>query len=660
MRAAFQHLLIILLLSFWGAGSVDAQINVQRILMMGRNALYYEDYVLSIQRFNMVIGAKPHLPEPYFLRALAKFYLEDHAGAEADCSQAISRNPYSNNYYELRALCRIHLQRYAEAESDYRKVLDIDPNSSDAWHNMVLCQVRQDSFLRADSCLDVMLRRWPKKSSNYTMKAQVQLSLRDTLRAEEWADRALDVNAFDANALSLKSMLLLQQSHYQSAEEMLDRAIVQSPRNADLYINRALARYNRDNLRGAMADYDAALEINQGSFAAHYNRGLLRAQVGDDNRAIEDFNFVIEQQPDNFMALYNRALLLSNVGNYRGAMQDLTDILQEYPEFWDGYMLRAQLRRRVGDVYGAERDEFKVMKARIEGVPHKSKKRKTRKQEDKDLNNYDRLVETENTPTEQYASEYRGKVQDHSSALQPMPPYLLTYYPKVNALSRYLPYMPDVEKLNSAHALFSKLHISLSETTAEEQQINALFNDLKQLNEQPSARSSVEQLLRCAIDNYHVRDFESALYDIGQLLQLRPDYALAIMLRAQIGYAALMAQHPELSKSESVPLSPSTEVRLELNKCISDLNEVVHLNKENAYAHYNLGSIHILLHDFDLAEKEYTRTLEIDPSIPEAYYNRGVVRILMGRLPEAMSDLSQAGEYGLYSAYNLIKKYSAK
>ena len=36
---------------------------------MGRNALYYEDYVLAIQRFNMVINAKPWLGEPYFYRA---------------------------------------------------------------------------------------------------------------------------------------------------------------------------------------------------------------------------------------------------------------------------------------------------------------------------------------------------------------------------------------------------------------------------------------------------------------------------------------------------------------------------------------------------------------------------------------------------------------
>ena len=38
-----------------------AQFNTDRLLMVGQSALYYEDYVLSIQYFNQVISAKPYL-----------------------------------------------------------------------------------------------------------------------------------------------------------------------------------------------------------------------------------------------------------------------------------------------------------------------------------------------------------------------------------------------------------------------------------------------------------------------------------------------------------------------------------------------------------------------------------------------------------------------
>ena len=59
-----------------------AQFNTDRLVMIGRSALYYEDYVLSIQYFNQAISQKPWLYEPWFFRGVAKYYLDDFRGAE--------------------------------------------------------------------------------------------------------------------------------------------------------------------------------------------------------------------------------------------------------------------------------------------------------------------------------------------------------------------------------------------------------------------------------------------------------------------------------------------------------------------------------------------------------------------------------------------------
>ena len=72
MKRLAYIILFILNCQFPIVNSAFAQINTDRVMLMGRNALYYEDYVLSIQRFNMVISAKPFLSEPYFFRGLAK------------------------------------------------------------------------------------------------------------------------------------------------------------------------------------------------------------------------------------------------------------------------------------------------------------------------------------------------------------------------------------------------------------------------------------------------------------------------------------------------------------------------------------------------------------------------------------------------------------
>ncbi|MBQ1933213.1 MAG: hypothetical protein II360_06950, partial [Muribaculaceae bacterium] len=85
---------IIISIAFLCSLNTSAQINTDQVMRIGRNALYFEDYMLSIQYFNQVIQAKPYLAQPYFYRAIAKLSLEDYLGAEEDASTAIEHNPF--------------------------------------------------------------------------------------------------------------------------------------------------------------------------------------------------------------------------------------------------------------------------------------------------------------------------------------------------------------------------------------------------------------------------------------------------------------------------------------------------------------------------------------------------------------------------------------
>ena len=103
----------ILLVSF----TVSAQVNTDRVMMIGKNALYFEDYVLSIQYFNQVITAKPYLADPYYFRAVAKFMLDDFQGAEEDATDCLVRNPYYTAAYQLRGAARQNREKYEEIGS---------------------------------------------------------------------------------------------------------------------------------------------------------------------------------------------------------------------------------------------------------------------------------------------------------------------------------------------------------------------------------------------------------------------------------------------------------------------------------------------------------------------------------------------------------------
>ena len=421
---------VVLVLSFlWGGELIcHAQINTDRMMNIGRNALAYDDYVLSISYFNLVINYKPHLYEPYFYRGVAKFYLDDYSGAALDCTQAIQRNPYFPNTYELRGLAYINMNRFPDAIRDYRTVTDMLPENRSLWHNLALCYIETDSLDQADSITDIIIRRWAKQADGYTLKAQVFLQKNDTAAAETYIDKAIEADKYNIGAHTAKANILMSHEQYNEAIQHFDESLRLNPKQANTLINRALCHYHLNHYRDAMADYDRALDLEPKNFIGHYNRGLLRANVGEDNLAIEDFNFILSIDPDDMMATFNRATLLENIGDYRGAIRDYTTVINEFTKFLYGYERRAAARRMIGDNAGANRDEEHVLKEQIAhrygySTPTSRQKNKTRKKSQINLDDYQKLVEEDTQEQEpQYESEYRGRVQNQEQEAKLMLP----------------------------------------------------------------------------------------------------------------------------------------------------------------------------------------------------------------------------------------------
>ena len=207
-----------------------AQYNTNRLLSSGQSALYYEDYVLSIQYFNQVLSAKPYLYEPWFYRGLAKFYLDDYSGAESDVSQAITLNPYIYNMYELRGLCRIRQNNYSGAIADYDRSIGINTQNKSAWYNRALCRMENKDYDRAQLELDTVVNRWQSFAGAYSLKAQVYLLQGDTLKADTWLNKSLDVDPYDADAWTSRAMIGISRQRWADADKYLSRAIHLKPK----------------------------------------------------------------------------------------------------------------------------------------------------------------------------------------------------------------------------------------------------------------------------------------------------------------------------------------------------------------------------------------------------------------------------------------------
>jgi tetratricopeptide (TPR) repeat protein len=639
---------------FFSLQGAFAQFNTDRLITIGRSALYYEDYVLSIQYFNQAISAKPYLYEPWFFRGVAKYYLDDFAGAEGDCTQAIQRNPYVTNSYELRGLCRIRLSKFEEAAADYTKALKYDPENQGLWHNRVLCYIRGKDYDRALGQLDTMVARWPKNSDGYSMQAEVYMQLKDTTKAIEALDKSLEIDPYDGHTWAARSIISLSRSEWEESERYLDKAIHLLPKNGGNYINRALARYNQNNLRGAMADYDTALDLEPNNFLGHYNRGLLRAQVGDDNRGIEDFDFVLKLEPDNMLALFNRGLLRDQTGDLKGAIEDYSKVIDEYPNFWTGLHYRAGCYRRLGMTRQAELDEFRILKAQMDkrygGKQPRMKNTPMRKRSDEDMEKYNQLVVADDQEMENdYKNDYRGRVQNHKVEATYLPMYELALEQVKSDVNAYIAYDEAVEAFNSRSS--RPLYIVSKLSTPDEQRtktyfdyIDTLSTTIGDVNKLGSVNSAL--MLR-AVACAALQNFEGAIDDLSTCLQMDSLSTLALWQRA-------VCQ----SKLNDFQASQGTDIDMKTANVLLDLSAAIRLSPHCAYLYYNRGNIHVRRKNYNDAIADYTQAIALDARLAEAYYNRGLALIDSGKTEEGIADLSKAGELGLYTAYSLIKRFA--
>lgn len=640
--------------------TASAQYNVDRLIMSGRVAIYYEDYVLGMRYLNQVIALKPYLYEPWQLRAIAKFNLDDYAGAEYDASKALELNPYIPLLYDLRGISRIRQSDFQGAIADYDHAVRLEPANQNYWYNRAVCRMEMKDYGRAHTELDSIVKRWSKFASPYLLKAEVYLQEKDTTKAALWIDKSLEVDRYNAEAWRVRAAIALSKSQWESADTFYSKAIHLKPKKADNYVNRAVARLRQNNLRGAMEDYDLALDLEPNNFLAHYNRGLLRLQVGDDNRAIEDFDYVLSLEPDNMMALFNRATLLDRTGNLRAAIRDYSRVIEEFPNFWTGLHYRAGCYRRLGMTAKAEMDEFRILKAQMDKHLGKqprwsrAKLAAMRKKSEIDPNKYDQIVvEDEPSGEREYKSEYRGKVQNNRAEAQYQPFISLSLFGYKNALTNYHPFDSAIDSVNRKLSTV-QLTIATLRTQLSEEEIHRQYQAVDTLNAIIAkagdiGRTMVHVLARSVA--YGIgQNYEDAMKDADVCLSADSTSALAWWQRAVC--------NARLADFETGTTLQTASLRLA--SVNADFAMAEKYDPDNAYILYSHGTFLAHRKDYVRAIALLSKAIDIDPRLAEAYFNRGLAYINSGDKVKGNADLGRAGELGLYSAYSLIKANSKK
>ena len=684
-RGQLRHIILFMMMFVSVIGR--AQINTEQVLNIGRNALYFEDYILSIQYFNQVIRSKPFLAEPYFYRAVAKMSLDDYRGAEADATLAIERNPFIVDAYQVRGISRQNLGDYAGAIADYNDGLRLYPEDKRFLINRAVCQSLLRHYDEARATYDSLLVIDPRNDKAYLGIAHMSLSQHDTIAALDAINKSLELSRNNATAFVMRAEIESRTNkNFQAALDDMNEAIKLEPHHAGYFVNRAFMKYNLDDYYGAMADYDYALGLDPASIEAHFNRALLLSEVGETAKAITDFDYVLRSDPQNFMALYNRANLYFRTAQYRKAIADYTAIINKYPDFEAGYMARGEAKRKMGDARGGNADYDRALAIFKRNKTHEStfnpaeieataaiKKAEQRALTGEDepenaddiINRFNTLltIAPENPIKPEYANKTRGHIQNNSIDIEPISMFELAYTTRDNKLNGVTYYVKEITEANESHLLPATLALVNGEQALNEEQIGVRFASIEYYNgllttSQPRA---IDYFAR-AFDHYLVKNPEAAIADANRAISLSPDFTLAYLLRScarflQFRMARITASSIDEHKTKPADaLMQRSEDMAILTQVVADLDEVIKHSPRSVYAHFNKGCALMQLGDNTAAISCFGKVVELKPDLGEAYYNRGLLYLRMGNKQAGVADMSKAGELGILPSYNVLKR----
>jgi tetratricopeptide (TPR) repeat protein len=104
------------------------------------------------------------------------------------------------------------------------------------------------------------------------------------------------------------------------------------------------------------------------------------------------------------------------------------------------------------------------------------------------------------------------------------------------------------------------------------------------------------------------------------------------------------APPPVKKASSSSALAPSSQANKpagpDYDSEMKKLNALLAANDKNADAFYNRGWLYEVKGDLQMAEKDYTRAIELDKKDQDAYFNRGLLFVKMKKFEEAVKDFS--------------------
>ena len=633
--------LVILLLT---SNLAFSQLNIDHYIRVGETRIQIGNYVGAIENFNIVIRFKPHLPEPYYFRGLAKHQLEDFRGAIKDYNMAIDIKPYYPDAFMHRGLAHLELNDYPKAIADYNRAIELSPNNAAIYNNRGIAKI----------------------------------SMKDIDGAIADYDKALEINPKFTNGYINRSNAKLLKNDVRGAIRDLNQAIIIRPHFSSAYLLRGLARLELNDFAAALRDFDQCLKLDPKNAYAFNNRGIVKQKLEDFKGAINDYNMALQLDPTIANAYLNRGIA-KEILKQPGFEEDYAIAAKLEPKFAfnpkevdSSALAKAQQQQQASNTSQQNKAQNTAnvvnstqTTAEADSIQNTEPRKETK--EERDRRRYRlALADAQNTAAPDDKIVDDGRIQNKNIIIDLQPVFILSSYNKYSTdFERTQYYNTELEAINNFNNYDPVITIS---NKPVDQMKNIFQNNILYFNERIKNNNKESQnYLSRGIFYSLTEDYNSSIKDLEKAIELDNKNALAFFSRAncRLKITDLIDQLKQTTDAISLPIKNdqrqttqnTVESVTDYSDVLADYKTCLTLNPKFAFAYFNLAYVKCKMRDYEGGLTDLNTALEIEPDFAEAYFNRGLTKIYLDDIEGGAMDLSKAGELGIQDAYNIIKRY---
>jgi len=661
-----KHIFLLLLMALSLLG--NSQVNTQRFLAMGRTDLFNDNYTESIKNLSVAIEAAPNKFEPYFFRGLAKYSLGDYEGAISDFNKSIEINPYFSYNYQYRGICKSQIEQYSSALQDYSDAIHRGPNNADVFVNRGTTLLQLEMYERAISDFDTAIILDSKNEMAFLNKGYALYKQKKMEEALDEINRAIRINYLNKAAYQRRGMLKFEMEKFDDAIFDFELAMKLDDEDPILYFFRGMSRHKLGDTLGTYADYKQVLELDPNNALTYYNRSILKSEQKDYKGAIKDLNKVVQINRSNIYGWYNRGVVKYMSGNFRGAERDFSKAITLFPDFAQAYLNRSGARRELNNEKGAYSDVLKAeeIRERFNNLPPDSIPLMY-----KDSIEFSKLIAFESDFNNANAED--GYIQYKNVYIELEPNFVISMLS--NDEENYIEekrnqyYIKELAEYNQSKLAAHKLAFGLTK------QVNQLSPKksteiLERMEDNlESNPNNPFNYLYIGILNERLGNLSAAKESYRQAVKLDPTFGFAYLNMANVIYSESLENYERSFESKAQiskgDLQEEQTAKKEyeipdFKEAINIYNQALQIYPKLGFLYYNRANLYSKMQNYMMAIEDYDKAISLQEDLAEAYYNKGLTLLLLKDNEAACPNLSKAGELGISSAYNLIKRYCIK